>query len=227
VQIAASALAGELLTQGHKVIAACRNPVAAQALKDLEIRHHGSISVVKLDVTSDTSVTNAIAQVAKKTPALDVLVNNAAIFPEEGNESIEKIDLRFFQEAFDTNVVGTIRVTRAFLPLLEKGSNPRIVNISSGAGSVSDKEDYGYYAYSTSKAALNMATRAMAAELQPRKITVVALSPGWVKTDMGGPNAPLSPEQSAASIAGTITKLSLNRTSLFLDRDGGENEYGW
>ena len=221
------ALTRELLVLGHKVIATSRNPVASRELSELEVPHHDAMSVVKLDVTSDASAMEAAQAVAAKYSAIDVLVNNAAVFPEEGNESITEIDLAYFGTAFDTNVTGTVRVTRAFLPLLEKSKVPRIVNISSGAGSVSDKDDYGYYAYSTSKAALNMVTRAIAAELKPRKICVVALSPGWVKTDMGGPNAPLTPEESARSIAGTIVKLSLAHTSLFLDRDGGENEYGW
>jgi len=221
------ALTRELLEQGHKVIATSRDPDASSGLKELEIPYHDALFIVKLDVTSDALVREAARVVAEKYPAIDVLVNNAAVFPEEGNESIVEIDLAHFETAFDTNVTGTVRVTRAFLPLLEKAKVPRIVNISSGAGSVSDKDDHGYYAYSTSKAALNMVTRAIAAELRPRKICVVALSPGWVKTDMGGPNAPLTPAESARSIAGTIVKLSLDHTSLFLDRDGEENEYGW
>lgn len=221
------ALTRELLGQGNKVIAACRNTETSLELKDLASMDHDALSVVKLDVLSDESVLEAVAAVEAKGPALDVLVNNAAIFPEEGNESIEQMDIRHFGAAFETNVVGTARVTRAFLPLLGKGKNPRIVNISSGAGSISDKEDSAYYAYSTSKAALNMVTRAMAAELKPRKIAVVALSPGWVKTDMGGPNAPLTPEESAQSIARTIANLSMQQTSLFLDRDGETSEYGW
>jgi NAD(P)-dependent dehydrogenase (short-subunit alcohol dehydrogenase family) len=110
---------------------------------------------------------------------------------------------------------------------LEKGRSPRIVNISSGAGSISDKDDFGYYAYSASKAALNMVTRAMAAEFKPRGITVVAVSPGWVKTEMGGPNAEITPAESARSLAKTIANLTLKDTSAFLNRDGAPHEYGW
>jgi NAD(P)-dependent dehydrogenase (short-subunit alcohol dehydrogenase family) len=120
-----------------------------------------------------------------------------------------------------------IEVTRAFVPLLEKGSNPRIVNSSSGAGSVTAKDDYGYYAYAASKAALNMVTRGLAAEFRPRGICVVAMTPGWVKTEMGGENAPLTPEQSARAIARTITSLTMEKTSLFLERTGDEVKYGW
>lgn len=101
------------------------------------------------------------------------------------------------------------------------------MNISSGAGSVNSKDDHGYYAYSASKAALNMLTRALAAELRPRGICVVAMTPGWVKTEMGGPNAPLKPEESARAIAKTITSLTMEKSSLFIDRSGHEVTYGW
>lgn len=221
------ALARELAAQSHTVIASCRSPAAAKELRELETRHADLFSIVKLDVNSDSSAAEAARVVAAIVPALDVLVNNAAIFPEEGGESILDIDLAHFRAAFETNVLGVIRATRAFLPLLEKGRNPRIVNISSGAGSISDKTDHAYYAYSTSKAALNMVTRALAAEFKPRNIAVVAISPGWVKTEMGGPDAPLTPEESARSLAKTIAALTFKNTSTFLDRDGGSHEYGW
>jgi len=156
-----------------------------------------------------------------------VLVNNAAIFPGEGAERLEDLDLAWFGEAVETNVTGPARVTRALLPLLRKGIHPRVVNISSGAGSISDKEDYDYYPYSVSKAALNMLTRAMAAEFRSEGIVVTALSPGWVQTEMGGANAPLTPDQSARSLCATIQKLTLADTGKFLGRDGLPGDYAW
>jgi len=171
------ALTVALLRGGHRVLASARNPARAADLKKLFKDHGDSLEVLELDVTSDKSVKVA----AGKTGSLDVLVNNAAVFPEEGDESIFDMNFDHFREAFETNVVGVIRVTRAFVPSLEKGTNPRIVNISSGAGSVAAKDDHGYYAYSASKAALNMVTRALAAEFRRRGICVVAMTPGWVK----------------------------------------------
>jgi len=221
------ALARELVSHGNRVFAGCRKPGSAAGLSALEAKHPDLLSVVTLDVDSDSSVAAAAKAVIAKNPALDALVNNAAVFPEEGNESILDMDLAHFRAAFETNVLGVIRVTRAFLPLLEKAKNPRVVNISSGAGSISDKTDFGYYAYSASKAALNMVTRAMAAEFKPRGIAFAAVSPGWVRTEMGGPNAPLTPEESARSLANTIAKLSMKETSAFLDRDGGGHECRW
>lgn len=220
------ALTRELLSLGHHVIAAARDPDAAEELQKLKKESPDTLRPVALDIASEKSVSELESALAGVT-SIDALVNNAGLFPEEGDESIGTIDLAHFQSAFETNVVGTARITRALLPLLERGDCPRIVNISSGAGSISDKTDHAYYAYSTSKAALNMFTRALAAELQPRGICVVAMTPGWVKTRMGGDNAPLSPEESARAIAKTVLDLTLEKTSLFLERDGRECRYGW
>jgi NAD(P)-dependent dehydrogenase (short-subunit alcohol dehydrogenase family) len=217
------ALTKELLKAGHTVLAATRRPGEAEELGKLREEFGELLTVVEMDVTSVKSIRAA----AGKVESLDVLVNNAAVFPEEGDESIFDMKAEWFREAFETNVVGVIEVTRAFVRALEKGSNPRIVNISSGAGSVTAKNDHGYYAYAASKAALNMVTRGMAAEFRNRKICVVAMTPGWVKTEMGGPSAPLTAEQSARAIARTITTLTMEKTSLFIERTGGEVKYGW
>jgi NAD(P)-dependent dehydrogenase (short-subunit alcohol dehydrogenase family) len=221
------ALTAELLKGGHDVLAATRSPEKARDLWKLRETHGESLEVLQMDVTSEESIKAEESNVDVLATKLDVLINNAAVFPEDGDESIFDMKLEHFREAFETNVIGVIRVTRAFVPLLEKGTNPRIVNISSGAGSVTAKEDYRCYAYAASKAALNMVTRGLAAEFRPRGICVVAMTPGWVKTEMGGPNAPLTPEQSARAIARTITALTMEKTSLFLERTGGEVKSGW
>jgi NAD(P)-dependent dehydrogenase (short-subunit alcohol dehydrogenase family) len=221
------ALSRELVSQGHALVLCARDPAKADKLRELADGAKGSISIVALDVDSDESVEQAKREVAARFDGLDVLVNNAAVFPEEGNETLAEMELRWFREAFETNVLGVVRVTRAFAPLFEKGENPRIVNISSLAGSIAQKEDHGYYAYSASKAALNMVTRAVAAEYKPRGICVVALSPGWVKTDMGGPNAPLTPEESARAIAETISALTMKKTGLFMERTGTVLQHSW
>lgn len=217
------ALSRELLARGHALTAGVRAPAKAAELQELASGSGGSLSIVRLDVDSDSSV----EQAKQGLDSLDVLINNAAIFPEEGGETLEAMELRWFREAFETNVVGVLRLTRALAPLLEKGSNPRVINVSSLAGSIGRKEDHAYYAYSTSKAALNMATRAVAAEYKPRGICVVALSPGWVKTEMGGPNAPLTPEESARSIADAVSTLTMKKAGLFLERNGSVLQDAW
>lgn len=214
------ALTRELLGLGHSVVAAARSPQESQELRELELVHAKAITLLQMDVDDDASVIGAANELRQQIDSLDCVVNNAAIFPEEGSESLVEMDLSFFREAFETNVLGVVRVSRAFLPLLERGADPRLVNVSSGAGSIVHKRDSNYYAYSVSKAALNMLTRAMAAEFKARGICVVAISPGWVRTRMGGDEAPLSPEQSAHSLASTICELRIEQSDSFLDRNG-------
>jgi NAD(P)-dependent dehydrogenase (short-subunit alcohol dehydrogenase family) len=221
------ALVRQLLADGHNVIATARQPQESADLKELEMIHRENISLAQIDVNSDESVEGCAAILRDLVGSIDVLINNAGLFPEEGDETLAEMTPQLFRDAFETNVLGPFRMVRAFLSMLENTENPRIVNISSGAGSISEKEDYSYYAYSTSKAALNMLTRAMAAELKPNGICVVALSPGWVKTAMGGPNALISAERSAAAIAKTIAGLTLKQTSTFMGRDGNTHDYQW
>ena len=147
--------------------------------------------------------------------------------PEAGNESILGIDLDMFWRAFNTNVLGAARVIRAFYPVLAQSERPRIVNVSSGLASVSRREGHDYYAYSASKAALNMLTRTIANELAPKGVTTIAISPGWVRTEMGGANAAISPEESAQSLAETIRKIGPEVNGEFLDRNGRKGAYFW
>lgn len=215
------ALSRQLLDLGHHVLATARRPDAAKALHALK---SDRLTILAMNITSDDSVATAVKAAGEK---IDILVNNAGLFPEDGTETLDAIDLQHFRDAFEVNVIGAVRVTRAFRPLLEKGERPRVVNISSGAGSISRKRDHKHYAYSTSKAALNMATRAMAAELKERGICVVAVTPGWVQTDMGGDKAPLTPEESATAIAKTVLGLDLAQAGKFLERTGAESSFAW
>ena len=222
------ALAKQMAAHGWHVLAGVRHLAAAHALQaSAREATPGSIEILSLDVRSDDSVKAAAEEAAVKVRGLDVLVNNAGVFPEEGNESLESLPLECFEEAFAVNVVGVARVTRVFLPLLTRAAHPRVINMSSLAGSVSGKEDSRHYCYSASKAALNMLTRTMAAELRPRGVTVVAVTPGWVKTEMGGPDALLAVEDSARSLAATIDRITHHDAGHFLDRDGQKGVAAW
>lgn len=222
------ALATEMASRGWQVLAGARHPAGAHTLQvAARAAAPGSIEILPLDVRYDASVQAAAEEAATKVHVLDVLVNNAGVYPEEGSEPLEQLPLECFEEAFAVNVVGVARVTRLFLPLLTRAAHPRVINISSLAGSVSAKEDSRHYCYSASKAALNMLTRAMAAELRPRGITVVAVTPGWVKTDIGGLQAPLGVEESARSLAGTIDRVAHHDAGHFLDRDGNKGVAAW
>lgn len=221
------ALTRVLLAKGNIVIAGCRKPDESSELKQLALVHPETIDLVKCDVDREEEVAKAAEASHRRREKLDVIVNNAAIMPEEGHESIINIDLKLISQAFNTNVLGPARVIRAFYTLLARSERPRFVNISSGLGSISTRESCDYYAYSISKAALNMLTRSIANEFAPKGVTAVAISPGWVRTDMGGANAGLSPEESAQSLAGTIARIGPKQNGRFLSREGRHGEYPW
>jgi NAD(P)-dependent dehydrogenase (short-subunit alcohol dehydrogenase family) len=221
------ALTSTLLEGGNVVIAGCRRPEDAVALTKLKSQYPDSLDVVKCDLAHERELITVASEALDRRKKLDVIVNNGAIMPEQGGESILEIDLSLFGKAFDTNVLGQVRVIRAFFAMLIRSERPRVVNLSSGLGSISDREGYDYYVYATSKAALNMLTRSIAFELGPKGITTVAVSPGWVRTDMGGETAPLSPLESARSIAATIARLTPEQNGQFLSRDGRSGEYRW
>jgi NAD(P)-dependent dehydrogenase (short-subunit alcohol dehydrogenase family) len=216
------ALVRALIDSDFRVLAGCRNPENSVGLEKLE--SSGSIQILPLDVSSDESVVAA----ARKAPdRVDIIVNNAGVMPERGNESIAEIDLNHLRVAFEVNVLGVARVVRSFLPLLRRSNRPRILNVSSGLGSIAERDSSTYYAYAVSKAALNMLTRSTAFEFAPEGITIVAISPGWVRTDMGGEEADIAPEESAAAIVEAIRKVGPNLSGQFLDRFGRTGKYVW
>jgi NAD(P)-dependent dehydrogenase (short-subunit alcohol dehydrogenase family) len=221
------ALARILVSSGNIVIAGSRKPDDAFELKQLAREHPETFDLIKCDLADEQEMQSVAEGSLKRRKKLDVIINNGAIMPETGGESILQIDLNLFTKAFDVNVLGQARVIRAFYPMLIQSEKPRIVNISSGLGSISEREGYDYYPYSISKAALNMLTRSVAFELGRKGITTVAISPGWVRTDMGGQTATLSPEQSARSLVATIEKLDPKQNGKFLSRDGKTGEYHW
>jgi len=218
------ALTEALLGNGYAVVAGCRNTDAATHLQQLAAAYPDSLEIVFLDVTSDETVAAAAAKIRSTRSRLDVVVNNAGLMPETGNESIADLPLVQFRSAFETNVIGCARVIRSFLPLLRDSDRPRILNVTSGLGSISTREDATYYAYAASKAALNMLTRSIAFELMPKGIITVAISPGWVRTDMGGYDAPLSPPR---SLVHAIETVGPEMNGEFLDRNGTPGLYAW
>jgi len=221
------ALADALVNRGVFVFAGARKPDMAPALGRLREHHPALLQILPLDVTSDESVRRCADTVKGVTSTLDILVNNAAVFLEKTDTGLAALDADWFAETVAVNVGGVARVTQAFLPALVAAEMPRVVNISSGAGSIGDKTDHHYYCYGASKAALNHFTVGLAHELRPRGVVVVAISPGWVRTDMGGPEGELAPEESGSAIADTILKLESGDSGCFLDRFGGKGKYVW
>jgi NAD(P)-dependent dehydrogenase (short-subunit alcohol dehydrogenase family) len=195
---------------GWKVIGTARNPETATELKALEV------NVLQLDVANAESVA-ALARSLKGQP-IDLLINNAGIFPRVS--SLAEVDFDDVARTLEVNTVGPMRVTRALLPNLRAGKSRQIVNITSGLGSIENNTFGQYYGYRESKAALNMFTRTLALELKDEGITCIVMSPGWVRTDMGGPNANLSPNESITGMRKVIEDLTLADTGSYWNYDG-------
>ncbi|MBV9379734.1 MAG: SDR family NAD(P)-dependent oxidoreductase [Streptosporangiaceae bacterium] len=169
----------QLAASGHTVILTARNAEAAAAAAQA-----AGATPLRLDVTEAASVAEAAATVKDHYGKLDVLVNNAAISYDTWQRAITA-DLGVVREAAETNLYGPWLIVEEFLPLLRNSDHPRIVNVSSEAGSLTSMGG-GTPAYTVTKAALNALTRMLAAELRAEHILVNAVCPGWVATDMGG-----------------------------------------
>jgi NAD(P)-dependent dehydrogenase (short-subunit alcohol dehydrogenase family) len=206
-----------LARRGFDVVLTARDLRKAGAAAE-ELKEQGlKVVSAALDVTDARSVEEAARFVAERFGRLDVLVNNAAILYDHWQRA-ESADLDTAREAFETNTLGPWRVAQAFLPLLRKSQHPRIVNVSSESGSLSSMGG-GTPAYGVSKAALNALTRKLADELRPSSILVNSVCPGWVATEMGGPAAPRTVEEGAASVIWAATLPDDGPTGGFF-RDG-------
>jgi len=183
----------QLAERGHAVVLTARRQEDAAAAAAEAGAHP-----LRLDVTDAASITEAAAEVADRYGKLDVLVNNAAITYDTWQRGITA-DLDVVREAAETNLYGPWLMVQRFLPLLRASDHPRIVNVSSEAGSLAVMGG-GIPAYSVSKAALNALTRILAAELRAEHILVNAVCPGWVATDMGGPGGRPVAEGAAAVV---------------------------
>jgi len=203
-------LARQLQDKGYFVIGTARKPEKADELRALGAR------VEQLDVTDSDSV-KALAERLGDTH-IDLLVNNAGIFPR--NNSIETFDFEGAAKAFDVNSLGPMRVTQGLIPQLRRGKGKTIVQVSSLMGSIEANTRGTSYEYRASKTALNSFNKTLSIELGPEGFTCVVVHPGWVKTDMGGPNAHLAPEESIRGLVGIIGDLSTEDNGRFFNYDG-------
>ena len=198
-------VARQLSERGWKVIVTARQKDQGSAAA-AKLKH---ASFLELDITDDASIGRA----AKQVPELDVLINNAAMIAE-GDQDILTIRPDLVAHTIATNALGALRVSQAFLPQLLKASAGRIVNVSSGAGQLSDMGTWSP-AYAASKTTLNAITCLLAAALKDKGIAVNSVCPGWCRTEMGGPAAPRSVEEGAAGIAWLAADAPQEKAGLF------------
>lgn len=215
----------QLQRHGWRVAATCRTPDSATALAKLAPE-----AIVALDVADSASIAAFADDLRRQVSSVELLINNAGVMsasaapvddrPDDdaaANGPLAHLDAAAMTALMSVNSVGPVMVTQALAGLLSAGS--KVINLSSRLGSIAvgSTSDYGY---GMSKAALNMATTLIARELAPRGIVTVAVSPGWVRTDMGGASASLSPEESTRSIVELVERLGPADNGTFVDHLG-------
>jgi NAD(P)-dependent dehydrogenase (short-subunit alcohol dehydrogenase family) len=182
----------------HVVLTARSIQNGKEAARKLESERL-DVSFFHLEVTDEFHIQKLRENLEKGYGRCDVLVNNAAIFPDSKGPGDLHIPLEMIEETFRTNTLAPLRLSQVLIPLMKKHKYGRIINLSSGLGQLSDMKNR-YAAYRISKTALNAVTRILAAETAGSGILVNSMCPGWVKTDMGGPDAERTPEQGADTI---------------------------
>ena len=187
----------QLAEVGHQVILGAREVSQGEAAAKKLASKDLKVFSAKLDVTDQTTIDNAVGFVRSDFGRLDILVNNAGILIDETDRPSES-NLQTVRTTLETNLLGPWRLCQAVIPMMKREKYGRIVNVSSGAGAFADMAESVYApAYSVSKASLNALTVILATELRGTNVLVNAVCPGWVKTDMGGANAPRSVKHGA------------------------------
>jgi NAD(P)-dependent dehydrogenase (short-subunit alcohol dehydrogenase family) len=205
---------------GWRVHASCRHPDEADALHQLADQYP-EVMIHRLDVTRPEAI-KAVTR-AVSTESVDILINNAGVYFERwGKDPLGHINYADWEATLRVNTLGAARMTEAFADHLARSERRLVVAITSHMGSITDIDLPRDYAYRSSKAALNAAMKGVSLELQPQGIGVLMLHPGWVRTRMGGPDAPLSPEESVRGMRTVIDRFDLSMSGHFYRYDGVE-----
>ncbi|MEJ1935912.1 SDR family NAD(P)-dependent oxidoreductase [Nostoc sp. NIES-2111] len=205
------AIAQGLIAKGYEVIITSRSLAKAQQSAQ---KLQSKVIPIELDVSDERSINQALETLYPQIDRLDVLINNAGVYPDEGI-NILTLSRELLDLTINANTFGPIRMVQAFLPLLEKSPDARVINLSSGYGAIEDLSA-DVPSYCLSKLALNGATIMLAQALQAKNIVINAVCPGWVRTDMGGASAPRSPEQGADTAIWLATEAPRNISGKFL-----------
>jgi NAD(P)-dependent dehydrogenase (short-subunit alcohol dehydrogenase family) len=216
------AMARLLLDEGAEILGVARDEARLRVARaELEARAPGRFEAFVLDVTRAEAAALAVERVRARWEALDVLVNNAAVMTE-GPPDFEREPDGTLETTLATDLLAPFHLSQALLPLLRRGREPRIVHVTSGAGTLSALDESGIASYRLAKWALNGLTRLQSQHLRGQ-IAVNALDPGWVKTDLGGPRAPGAPEDAARGALALLLEPFATTGKLF--KDGREIRY--
>ena len=212
-------LCRQLLEENHQVIGTYREEKSAVPLFGLA-KEAAQLDLVCLDVNSTESINHAFQAIKQKFSSLDQVFNNAGILDWS---SLSEVTVEAFRNIYETNVIGVFQVSREARMLLQNGKDPLIVNLSSRLGSITLRGNTqlgGAIAYQCSKAALNMLTKQTSIDYQEYGIRVISMSPGWVKTDMGGADAKYEVSESVRLLLSRVKELPTETSGVFLGEDG-------
>jgi NAD(P)-dependent dehydrogenase (short-subunit alcohol dehydrogenase family) len=214
--------ATQYVSADWQVYATCRQPESAEALRALARSRKERLEILAMDVTRAPTIAQAAAAMRGRT--IDVLLNGAGTIGKPGQRT-GKVDYANWAQVLDVNTMGPLRVTEAFLENVARSDRKLVVTITSGLGSLADNTSGGAIAYRSSKAAVNMVMRSVAIDVAERGVASVVVNPGWVRTDMGGANAPLTPAESVSALRKLIETLGMQQSGKFFNYDG--REYPW
>ena len=219
----------QFLEKDNIVIASSRNPHKYQDLVELKNKYGDKLIITELDVSKEESRNAAFEEISKQVEKIDLLINNAGIRfgGERYSDTLGKLHKEDFSKIFMVNSAAPLLMVEKFLPLLEGSEKSVVINISSSSGCITRRtKKGGGFSYSSSKAALNMITKALSVELIDNNIITVSLHPGWVKTTMEyTENAPLTPTESVKGMIEVIESLKIKDSGKFIDWQG--NEMPW
>ena len=201
---------------GWRVFACCRSPGTADQLNQLK-ENHSLVSIHQLDI-ADSQQIRALSNELKG-QALDILFNNAGIYGPT-NTSIGNISEDDWLECLRINTIAPMKVTEAFIHNVELGERKLIATMSSKMGSMADNGSGGSYIYRSSKAALNAVMKSASIDLANKGIKVAILHPGWVKTDMGGPNAEITVKECVDNLRNNLDSVTVENSGSFFEIDG-------
>ncbi len=209
-------LSKQFAAKGWRVLACCRHPDSADELEILAAQY-SNIEIFPLNVTDYTQVAELSEQL-KDTP-IDILLSNAGLYGP-GNCSFGSVDPQAWREVLEVNTLAPLMLSQAFVNQVAASQHKLIAIISSKVGSITDNQGGGGYIYRSSKTAVNQIVKSMSIDLAPMDINVLSLHPGWVQTEMGGPNALISTTESVAGLQHILTQAGPDQSGQFFEFNG-------
>ena len=210
-------LVKKYLENNEKVFCTTRNISKSKELKLLKEKHTNNLEICELDLL-DKNSPNILSNFLVNKP-IDLFINNAGVIGQSA-QHFKSISLNPWIEVLKVNLIAPLLITQSIIKNIEKSSEKRIYILSSKVGSIEDNKSGGMYVYRSSKTALNQIVKSLSIDLKPLGISVISLHPGWVRTEMGGPNALISVEESVNGMFGVISNTNIRNSGQFINYDG-------